>query len=113
MVDANPVSLSGDPAAAGRLMRLASMASMSVAIVLVAAKGAAWLVTDSVAMLSSLIDSPLDLVSSFITFIAIRQGLIPPDKDHRFGHGKAQALGGVAQAGFIAASAGRLGLTVV
>src|SRR5712671_7448780 len=106
MVDANPVSLSGDPAAAGRLMRLASLASMSVAIVLVVAKGAAWLVTDSVAMLSSLIDSALDLVSSLITFLAIRQALIPADEEHRFGHGKAEALAGVAQAGFIAASAG-------
>jgi ferrous-iron efflux pump FieF len=94
-------------------MRLASMASMSVAIVLVVAKGAAWLVTDSVGMLSSLIDSALDLVSSLITFIAIRQALIPADEEHRFGHGKAEALAGVAQAGFIAASAGGLGLTVV
>jgi ferrous-iron efflux pump FieF len=94
-------------------MRLASLASMSVAIVLVLAKGAAWLVTDSVGMLSSLVDSALDLVSSLITFLAIRQALIPADEDHRFGHGKAEALAGVAQAGFIAASAGGLVLTVV
>jgi ferrous-iron efflux pump FieF len=94
-------------------MRLASLASMSVAVVLVAAKAAAWLITDSVAMLSSLIDSALDLVSSLITFLAIRQALIPADEEHRFGHGKAEALAGVAQAGFIAASAGGLVLTVI
>lgn len=98
---------------AGRLMRLASIASMSVATLLVLAKTAAWLATDSVAMLSSLIDSALDLVSSLITFVAIRQALQPADREHRFGHGKAEALAGVAQAGFIAASAGGLLLTVV
>ncbi|WP_300779471.1 cation diffusion facilitator family transporter [Enhydrobacter sp.] len=93
-------------------MRQATLASMSVATILVVAKGIAWLVTDSVGMLSSLVDSALDLVSSLITFIAVRQALVPADEDHRFGHGKAEALAGVAQAGFIAASAGGLVLTV-
>jgi ferrous-iron efflux pump FieF len=94
-------------------MRWASVASMSVATLLIVAKTVAWLVTDSVSMLSSLIDSALDLVSSVITFVAIRLALAPADSDHRFGHGKAEALAGVAQAGFIAASAGGLLLTVV
>jgi ferrous-iron efflux pump FieF len=113
MVDTHALSVTSDRKQAGRLMRLASLASMSVAVVLVAAKAAAWLITDSVAMLSSLIDSALDLVSSLITFLAIRQALVPADEEHRFGHGKAEALAGVAQAGFIAASAGGLVLTVV
>jgi ferrous-iron efflux pump FieF len=112
MVDTNPVPLTSTPAHAPRLMRWASIASMSVATVLIAAKTGAWLITDSVSMLSSLIDSSLDLVSSLITFIAIRAALTPADEDHRFGHGKAEALAGVAQAGFIAASAGGLLLTV-
>ena len=86
---------------------------MSVATVLIVAKTVAWLLTDSVGMLSSLIDSALDLVSSLITFAAIRLALTPADEDHRFGHGKAEALAGVAQAGFITASAGGLLLTVV
>jgi ferrous-iron efflux pump FieF len=113
MVDTHALPVTSDPKLAGRLMRRASLASMSVAVVLVAAKTAAWLITDSVAMLSSLIDSALDLVSSLITFLAIRQALVPADEEHRFGHGKAEALAGVAQAGFIAASAGGLVLTVV
>jgi ferrous-iron efflux pump FieF len=113
MVDTNPVPLIATPAATPRLMRWASIASMSVAAVLIVAKTAAWLLTDSVSMLSSLIDSALDLVSSLITFAAIRLALSPADEDHRFGHGKAEALAGVAQAGFIAASAGGLLLTVI
>lgn len=113
MVDQNPVSLTASPEVASRLMRWASIASMTVATVLIAAKTIAWLITDSVGMLSSLIDSALDLVSSVITFVAIRQALVPADEDHRFGHGKAEALAGVAQAGFIAASSGGLVLTVI
>lgn len=87
-----------------RLMRLATVASTSVALILVGAKAVAWMLTDSVSMLSSLVDTSLDLVSSLVTFFAVRQALIPADADHRFGHGKAEALAGLVQAGFIAAS---------
>jgi ferrous-iron efflux pump FieF len=96
-----------------RLMRLATVASMAVAVVLIVAKLAAWWVTDSISMLSSLVDTSLDFVGSLVTFFAVRQALIPPDSDHRFGHGKAEALAGLVQAGFIAASGGALVLAVV
>jgi len=95
-----------------RLMRLATVASMSVALTLIAAKTVAWLLTESVSMLSSLVDSSLDFLASLITFLAIRHALTPADADHRFGHGKAEALAGLSQAGFIAASGGGLLLTV-
>jgi ferrous-iron efflux pump FieF len=95
-----------------RLMRLATIASMAVAATLIAAKTAAWWITDSVSMLSSLVDTSLDLVGSLVTFFAVRQALIPADADHRFGHGKAEALAGLVQAGFIAASGGALLLAV-
>ena len=95
-----------------RLMRLATVASMAVALILIAAKLAAWWVTDSMSMLSSLVDTALDFVGSLVTFFAVRQALIPADSDHRFGHGKAEALAGLVQAGFIAASGGALLLAV-
>jgi len=87
-----------------RLMKAATVASTGVAVVMVAGKLTAWLATGSVSMLSSLVDSALDLVSSLITFVAVRAALTPADREHRFGHGKAEALAGMAQAGFIAAS---------
>jgi len=87
-----------------RLMRLATMASTAVAVILIVAKGMAWLATDSMSMLSSLVDTSLDLIGSLVTFFAVRQALVPADADHRFGHGKAEALAGLVQAGFIAAS---------
>jgi ferrous-iron efflux pump FieF len=94
-------------------MKRAALASMSVAVTLIAAKLVAWLMTGSVSMLSSLVDSSLDLVGSLVTFFAIRQALEPADKEHRFGHGKAEALAGMTQAGFILASAGGVLLTIV
>lgn len=95
-----------------RLMRAATVASMAVVVVLIGAKTAAWLATESVSMLSSLVDSSLDFLASLVTFLAVRQALTPADADHRFGHGKAEALAGLTQAGFIAASGGGLLLTV-
>lgn len=88
-----------------RLLRLVTLASTGVALTLIATKIGAWLVTDSVAMLSSLVDSSLDLVASLITLYAVRQAMVPADSDHRFGHGKAEPLAAMAQAGFIAGSA--------
>ena len=96
-----------------RLMRLATVASMSVALILIVAKLAAWRITDSVSMLSSLVDTSLDLVSSMVTFLAVRHALVPADDDHRFGHGKAEGLAGLIQAGFIAASGCALLVAIV
>jgi ferrous-iron efflux pump FieF len=95
-----------------RLMRLATVASLAVALTLLVAKAIAWWVTDSMAMLSSLVDTALDVVGSLVTFFAVRQALVPADADHRFGHGKAEALAGLVQAGFIAASGTALLLSV-
>lgn len=96
------------PEEAGRLMRLATYASVSVAISLILAKLIAWFMTDSVSMLATLIDSTLDALAAIINMIAVRHALTPADKDHRFGHGKAEALSGLGQATFIAGSAGFL-----
>lgn len=96
-----------------RLMRLATVASMSTALILIVVKFAAWRLTDSVSMLSSLVDTSLDLVSSMVTFFAVRQALVPADDNHRFGHGKAEGLAGLIQAGFIAASGCALLVAIV
>lgn len=86
-------------------MRQATYASVAVAGTLIVAKGAAWAITDSVAMLSALIDSLLDALASIINLFAVRHALQPADREHRFGHGKAESLAGLGQAAFIAGSA--------
>ncbi|MFN3233114.1 MAG: cation diffusion facilitator family transporter [Alphaproteobacteria bacterium] len=90
---------------AGPLMRQAAYASIAVALMLIAFKFGAGLFTNSVAILSSLVDSVLDLVASTINLIAIRQALQPADKRHRFGHGKAESLGALVQGAIIIGSA--------
>ena len=86
------------------LMRRATWASVSVAAILIGIKSFAYIMTGSVAMLSSLIDSLLDALASVINLLAVRHSLIPADQEHRFGHGKAEALAGLGQAAFITGS---------
>ena len=93
------------PEKSARLMRLASYASVGVAGTLIIAKFFAWVVTDSVSLLSTLIDSVLDAAASVVNLIAVRHALQPADEEHRFGHGKAEPIAGLAQAAFIAGSA--------
>ncbi len=88
-----------------RLMRMAAVASVSVAGVLIVTKFAAYLMTDSVSLLSTLIDSLLDAAASIVNLIAIHHALQPADREHRFGHGKAEPLASLAQAAFISGSA--------
>ncbi len=87
-----------------RLMRLATYASISVAAVLIIAKGAAWGVSGSVSLLATLVDSALDALASLVNLFAVHHALSPADREHRFGHGKAEALSGLGQAVFIAGS---------
>jgi ferrous-iron efflux pump FieF len=93
------------PDSPAKFNRLAAVASVGVASTLIAAKLATWAFTGSVSVLSSLIDSTIDAVASVVTLISVRQAALPADRAHRFGHGKAEPLGALAQAAFIAGSA--------
>lgn len=87
-----------------RLLRIATVASIVAAAVLIAAKAVAWGITGSVSVLSTLIDSLMDIAASFVNFIAVRNALRPADTEHRFGHGKAEPLAGLGQAAFVGGS---------
>lgn len=90
--------------AAGRLMRLATVAAVASALMLLGLKTWAYFATHSVALLSSLADSALDLMASALNFMAVRFSLTPADDAHRFGHGKAEPLSALGQAAFVAGS---------
>jgi ferrous-iron efflux pump FieF len=92
-------------AANARLMQRATYASVAVAAILILAKAVAWSITESVSVLSSLLDSLLDAVASAVNLFAVHHALTPADREHRFGHGKAEPLAGLAQAAFITGSA--------
>jgi ferrous-iron efflux pump FieF len=88
-----------------RLIRNAALVSVGVSVVLVAIKTFAYFLSHSVAVLAALADSGLDLFTATLNLVAIRSALTPADEEHRFGHGKAEPLAGLAQGAFIAASA--------
>ncbi len=90
---------------AAHLMRRATYASVATALVLIAAKVVAYVLTDAVSLLSTLLDSLLDAAASLVNLLAVRQALTPADREHRFGHGKAEPLAALGQSTFIAGSA--------
>ena len=104
-MNAPPLSLAQTSALTRRITAL----SVGVAAVLIVIKLVAWRASDSVAMLASLADSSLDLVASLVTFFAVRYAVAPPDAEHRYGHGKAEAFASLVQAGLVFASAALIG----
>jgi len=105
MTDPSTANTALQPEKAAHLMRLATYASISVALTLILAKLIAWGLSDSLSLLATLIDSTLDALASLINLLAVRHALSPADRQHRFGHGKAEALAGLGQATFISGSA--------
>ena len=90
---------------AASLNRSAAFASIAVAVLLVGLKGYAAWSTGSTAMLGSLADTALDLVASLATLAGVWVAAQPSDDDHRFGHGKAEALAAFVQVVLISISA--------
>ena len=97
------------PAESARLTRRITVLSVATATVLVSIKAVVWLMSGSVALLASLADSGLDLIASLVTFFAVRYAAAPPDDEHRYGHGKAEAFASLLQAGLVFASAALIG----
>lgn len=90
---------------AARWALFATTASVMTALLLAGAKAVAWQMSGSVAILGSLADSLLDLLSSIIAFIGVRMASQPADENHRFGHQKAEAVSSLVQLVLITGSA--------
>ncbi|MGR5159318.1 CDF family cation-efflux transporter FieF [Vibrio owensii] len=88
-----------------RLVTMAAWTATIVAALLLIVKVITWWVTGSVSLLASLIDSMLDIAASVVNLIVVRYSLQPADREHTFGHGKAESLAALAQAMFISGSA--------
>lgn len=89
-----------------KLKTLAASASIGVSVTLSLIKGAAAIATGSLSVLSSMIDSLTDVLSSSISWVAVRFSSKPLTKHHRYGYGKAESLSALIQAAFIAGSGG-------
>ncbi|GAB7218691.1 CDF family cation-efflux transporter FieF [Vibrio comitans] len=88
-----------------KLVTIAAWSATIVATVLLIVKIAVWWVTGSVSLLASVVDSLLDIAASSINLVVLRYALQPADKEHTFGHGKAESLAALAQSMFISGSA--------
>ena len=109
MTDSRGHSIAIVPALTAR----AAMASIAMALILIGLKSWAALQTSSMAMLGSLADSGLDLVASLVVLLGVRVAAVPADHDHRFGHGKAEALAALVQVILITLSALFIGFRAV
>ncbi|MEM7766357.1 MAG: cation diffusion facilitator family transporter [Pseudomonadota bacterium] len=98
-----PGSLPAQDAAA--ITRNVARLSVATAIVLIGLKLWAWMASGSVAMLSSLADSGLDGMASLFTLVAVSYAALPPDEEHRYGHGKAESFAAMVQAVLVGVSA--------
>jgi cation diffusion facilitator family transporter len=94
-----------DAAAATALNNLSTRVTLVVSVLLVLAKLAGWLVTGSMVLLASAVDALVDTGASTVTFLGVRYAQRPPDRDHRFGHGKGEAVAAFNQATFLAGAA--------
>lgn len=95
------------------LLRLATRAALAVALTLALAKAIAWWLSGSVSLLAGLTDSLLDGAASFLNLLAVNYALRPADDDHRYGHGKAEALAALGQSLLIGLSAVLVGVQAV
>ncbi|WMQ73366.1 MAG: Ferrous-iron efflux pump FieF [Sodalis sp.] len=96
-----------------RLMRIASLVSLGVALTLVCIKIWAWLETGSIALLTSAADGLVDVLASIVTLVGVYYAQRPADHGHRFGHGKAEAIAVFVQAMLLAAAGAALGMESV
>jgi ferrous-iron efflux pump FieF len=92
------------PISDATLMRLATLVAAAFAVMMVGGKFFAFRLTGSLSVEASLVDSLLDACASIINFLAVAHALRPADAEHRFGHGKAEALAGLVQSLLISCS---------
>ena len=88
-----------------QVQKAATSAALLMALTLVVIKTMGYVATDSLSLLSSLVDSASDIVASLGTYVGVRTALRPADEDHRFGHGKAEAMAALGTAAFVLGSA--------
>src|SRR5262249_53521598 len=83
--------------------RRTALVSVGAACLLVAIKLVAGLASSSLGLLAEAAHSGTDLAAALLTFFAVSVAVRPADRGHPYGHGKAQTLAALAEAGFLAA----------
>jgi cation diffusion facilitator family transporter len=84
-----------------RARRRTALLSVGAAVLLVAVKLVTGLVTGSLAFVAEAVHSGTDLVAALLTLFAVRVAIRPPDREHHYGHGKAEHLAALAESAFL------------
>jgi cation diffusion facilitator family transporter len=79
--------------------------SITAALLTIALKASAFLVTDSVGLLSDAIESSVNLVAAFVALAVLSVAAQPPDKEHEYGHTKAEYFAGGVEGSLILVAA--------
>jgi cation diffusion facilitator family transporter len=87
--------------ASARARQRTAAVSVAAAVFLVAIKLATGLATGSLAFIAEAVHSGTDLVAALLTFFAVRVALRPPDREHHYGHGKAEHLAALGESAFL------------
>jgi ferrous-iron efflux pump FieF len=98
------VQAAGGVASEAKLKASAARLSVAAAAFLIALKTLTGVMTGSISVWASLLDSAMDIFASAINYYAVRAASVPPDEDHRYGHGKAESLAGLFQSFVISVS---------
>ncbi|KMY85302.1 Cobalt-zinc-cadmium resistance protein [Candidatus Paraburkholderia calva] len=99
-----------EPMSGEALRRMASIVALLVALCLVAIKLWAWFATHSISMFTAAADGLVDVAASSVTFVSVRYAARAVDWDHRYGHGKAEAVAAFVQALLLGGAALALGI---
>lgn len=97
----------------GAPLRRFMLMSLAAAVVTIALKSLAALITGSVGFLSDALESGVNLVAAVVALIALRVAARPPDDDHDFGHGKAEYVSALVEGAMIFAAAAAIVWTSV
>ncbi|HET6507691.1 MAG TPA: cation diffusion facilitator family transporter [Baekduia sp.] len=109
---ANTPAPAPDGGASPTLLRSA-LGSVVAAAFLVTLKLVAGLVSGSLGLVAEAVHSGTDLVAALLTFLALRVAIRPPDRDHPYGHGKAEHLAALGEGGFLVLASAFIGIQAI
>ena len=95
-------------AVSGGQQRIA-LVSVAAAIFLLTIKLVTGIASGSLGLIAEALHSGTDLVAALLTLFAVRVAVRPPDRDHPWGHGKAEHLAALGEAGFLAIASAFIG----
>ncbi|MCB1256154.1 MAG: cation transporter [Microthrixaceae bacterium] len=84
----------------GRLVQFMFM-SLAASLTTMALKATAAAVTGSIGLLSDALESGVNIVAAVVGIVALRAAAKPPDREHQFGHGKAEYLSAGLEGGMV------------